>query len=274
MINISRNLYAAKVGEEMLEINKVHNMNCLDGAKGIESKSIDMIFCDLPFGETKNSWDKVIPFSELWNAINRVKKENAAICLFAKGKFLGQLMCSNLDSYRYKITCKKKQPKGWQNANKMPLKAHEDVLVFYDKLPIYNPQKTTGHKRKRATVRKENAGSNYNSNIRDYHYDSTDRYPLDVLEFSWDTYPIHPTQKPIDLCEWFIKTYSNPGDTILDLTTGYGSIPLAALRLRRNFIAFDNGKCENKKKPDFYGKYWADLANERIEKELIAADAM
>lgn len=252
----------------MTETNVVHNIDCLEGSKDIKDKSIDMVFCDLPFGETKNLWDKIIPFNVLWGVINRVKKDNAAVCLFAKGKFLGQLMCSNLDSYRYKIACKKRQPKGWQNANKMPLKAHEDILVFYDKLPIFNPQKTTGHKRKRATVKKQNAGSNYNPNIRDYCYDSTERYPLDVLEFAWDTYPIHPTQKPTELCEWFIKTYTDEGMTVLDLTAGYGSIPLAARKLNRNFIAFDNGKCENKKKLKYYDRYWADLANERIEKEM------
>ena len=226
---------------------------------------MDMIFCGLPFGETHNSWDIIIPFDKLWPVINRVKRDNAAVCLFAKGRFLGQLMCSNLDSYRYKVVCRKAQPKGWQNANRMPLKAHEDVLVFYDKLPLYNPQKTTGHKRKTVTVGKENSGTNYNSNTREYHYDSTERYPLDVLEFSWDTYPVHPTQKPLALCEWFIKTYTNEGMTILDLTAGYGSIPLAAIKLNRNFIAFDNGKCEKEGK--YFGKSWTDLANERIEKE-------
>ncbi|AKN34202.1 hypothetical protein Ccar_16660 [Clostridium carboxidivorans P7] len=245
--------------------NKVINKECLEGTKDIESKSIDMIFCDLPFGETHNSWDKVIPFNELWDAINRVKKDNAAVCLFAKGKFVGQLMCSNLDSYKYKIVCKKRQPKGYQNASKMPMKAHEDVLVFYDELPIYNPQKTTGHKRKVVTVKKENKSSNYNANISDYHYDSDERYPLDVLEFAWDTYPLHQTQKPIELCDWFIKTYTNEGATILDLTTGYGSIPLAAIKNNRNFIAFDNGVCE--KPGEYYGQYWAELANERIWEE-------
>lgn len=251
---------------ERLIKNKVININCLEGSNGIEDKSVDMIFCDLPFGETQNTWDKVIEFNELWNVINRVKKENAAVCLFAKGKFLGQLMCSNLDSYRYKVTCKKKQPRVWQNANKMPLKAHEDVLVFYDKLPVFNPQKTSGHKRKIATVKKENAGSNYSSNTSEYHYDSTERFPLDVIEFAWDTYPIHPTQKPLGLCEWFIKTYTNEGMTILDLTAGYGSIPLAAIKNNRYFYAFDNGVCE--KQGENYGKPWAYLANERIEKEL------
>lgn len=251
-------------------------MDCLEGTKFIDSKSIDMVFCDLPFGETQNSWDSIIPFDSLWSVINRVKKDNAAVCLFAKGKFVGQLMCSNIDSYRYKIVCKKRQPKGHQNAKKMPMKAHEDVLifydgmpedilVFYDSLPCYNPQKTYGHKRKIASKKKEMNSTNYNANTKDTRYDSTERYPVDVLEFAWDTYPIHPTQKPILLCEWFIKTYTDEGMTVLDLTAGYGSIPLAAIKNNRNFIAFDNGVCE--KTGEYYGRYWADLANERIWEE-------
>lgn len=253
----------------MLEINVVHNMNCLEGSTGIKDRSIDMVFTDLPFGETQNAWDKIIPFNELWQIINRVKKDNAAVCLFARGKFVGKLMCSNLDYYRYKIVCKKKQPKGWLNAKKMPLTAHEDVLVFYNNLPLYNPQKTKWHPPVHNYTKNRTDGSNYGKTKTGVSGGgSTERYPVDVLEFSWDTYPIHPTQKPIELCEWFVKTYTNEGMTILDLTAGYGSIPLAARRLNRNFIAFDNGNCEDKKKLEYYGKYWADLANERINHEL------
>ncbi len=247
----------------MLEINKVYNQDCLEGIKYIEDNSIDLIFCDLPFGETQNSWDKIIPFDELWSQINRVKKSNTAVCLFAKGKFLGQLMCSNIDNYRYKIVCKKRQPKGHLNAKKMPMKAHEDVLVFYEQLPTYNPQKTTGHTAVHSYTKHQTDGNNYGkTKIGISGGGNTDRYPLDVLEFAWDTFPIHPTQKPIELCEWFIKTYTDENMTILDLTTGYGSIPLAAKINNRNFYAFDNGICEKKGK--FYGKYWADLANERL----------
>lgn len=257
-----------------LELNIVKNINCIEGAKQIKDCSIDMIFCDLPFGETQNEWDKIIPFDKLWEIINRVKKPNAAVCLFAKGKFVGRLMCSNLESYRYKVVCKKRQPKGHLNAKKMPMKAHEDVLVFYDGLPIYNPQKTTGHKPVNSYTKHQTDGSNYGATkIGISGGGSTERYPVDVLEFAWDTYPVHPTQKPLELCEWFIKTYTNEEMTILDLTTGYGSIPLAAVKLNRNFIAFDNGIC--RKKGKYYGRYWADLANERIEEyKLNAADVI
>jgi site-specific DNA-methyltransferase (adenine-specific) len=251
----------------MLEINKIHNMDCTEGAKKIEDGSVDLVFCDLPFGETKNSWDRIIPFHVLWGIINRVKKDNSAVCLFAKGKFVGQLMCSNLESYKYKIVCKKRQPKGHLNAQKMPMKAHEDVLVFYDKCPIYNPQKTKGHSPVHSYTKHQTDGSNYGKTKSGISGGgSTERYPLDVLEFAWDTLPIHPTQKPIELCEWFIKTYTNEGMTVLDLTAGYGSIPLAAIKNNRNFYAFDNGICE--KQGVYKGKYWADLANERIAEQL------
>ena len=246
----------------MIELNKVYNESCIEGSSKIEDNSVDLVFCDLPFGETQNYWDQIIPFDELWGVINRVKKPNAAVCLFAKGKLLGQLMCSNLNDYKYKIVCKKRQPKGHLNAKKMPMKAHEDVLVFYSKPPLYNPQKTTGHTAVHAFYTRE-TGTNYGKadNINSGG-GSTERYPLDVIEFAWDTFPIHPTQKPIYLCEWFIKTYTNEGMTVLDLTTGYGSIPYTAKKLNRNFIAFDNGKCE--KKGEYLGRNWADLANERL----------
>lgn len=246
-----------------MQLNKVYNMDCLEGMKLLKSKSVGLIFCDLPFGETANYWDRIIPFTPLWEGINRVKQDNAAVCLFAKGKFLGRLMCSNLDAYRYKIACKKKQPKGHLNAKKMPMKAHEDVLIFYDELPVYNPQKTTGHSPVHNYTKHQTDGSNYGATKPGISGGgNTDRYPLDVLEFAWDTYPIHPNQKPIELCEWFIKTYSNPGMVVLDLTTGYGSIPLAAAMHDREFIGFDTGVCEKQGK--YYGRQWADLANERI----------
>lgn len=182
-------------------------------------------------------------------------------------------MCSNLDNYKYKIVCKKRQPKGHLNAKKMPMKAHEDVLVFYDKPPIYNPQKTTGHSPTHNYTKHQTDGSNYGATkIGISGGGSTERYPLDVLEFAWDTYPIHPTQKPLELCDWFIKTYSNEGDTILDLTTGYGTIPLSAVKNNRKFIAFDNGVCE--KKGEYFGKYWADLATERIEEYINKQEAI
>lgn len=249
-----------------MEKNKVYQGDCIELAKNIPDKSIDLVFCDLPYGETNNIWDTIIPFDQLWETINRVKKENTAICLFAKGKFVGQLMCSNLDAYRYEIIVQKTNPKGHLNAYKMPLKAHENILVFYDKLPTYNPQKTEGHAPVHNYTKHSDNSSNYGSVKNGISGGgNTDRFPLDIITFKWPTYPIHPTEKPVDLCEYIIKTFSNEGDTILDLTTGSGSIPFAAIKTKRNFYAFDSGFCE---KGELKGIEWSYIANKRIENYL------
>lgn len=244
----------------MLDINRIYNIDCLEGMKLIPDGSIDLIICDLPYGETKNDWDKIIPMKPMWKEINRIVKKNAAVCLFAKGKFLGNLMCSNLKNYRYKIACKKTHPKGFLNANKMPLKAHEDILIFYKSLPTYNAQKTTGHPRKVSTAKhKQNCvkTSNYNEHgLKDY--DSTERFPLDVLEFPWPTNTVHPTQKPVELIEYLIKTYSNEGQTVLDFCIGSGTTAVAAINTHRNFIGIE--KCSG----------YCELANKRIELECVS----
>lgn len=123
--------------------------DCLELMKEIPDKSIDMILCDLPFGQTaRNKWDSVIPFDLLWKQYNRIIKDNGAIVLFANGMFTADLIQSNRKMWRYNLVWEKAQPTGFLNANRMPLRAHEDICVFYKKLPTYNPQKTTGHSRK------------------------------------------------------------------------------------------------------------------------------
>lgn len=255
-----------------MEKNKVYFGDCIELSKEIPDNSIDLIFCDLPYGETNNSWDIIIPFDKLWRVFNRVKKENTAICLFAKGKFVGQLMCSNLDAFKYEIIVQKTAPRGFLNANKMPLKAHENILVFYDKLPTYNPQKTQGHTPVHNYTKHNDNSPNYGA-VKDgiSGGGNTDRFPLDVIKFSWPTFPIHPTEKPIDLCKYIIETYSNKGDTILDLTTGSGTIPLAAIMTGRNFFAFDNGVCL---KEELKGMKWSIIANKRIENYLTGNHIM
>lgn len=134
-------------------------------------------------------------------------------------------------------------------------------------MPVYNPQKTKGHPPVNPYTKHNPDTPSYGkTKVGISGGGSTERYPIDVLEFAWDTYPVHPTHKPLELCDWFIKTYTNEGDTVLDLTTGYGSIPLSAIRNGRNFIAFDNGACEKPGK--YFGMYWADLANDRIANYL------
>lgn len=253
-----------------LELNKIYNLDCIQGMKQIDEGSIDMIFTDLPYGVTaKNKWDTVIPYKPLWEQFERIVKPNGVILLFGQDKFTAKTILSNEKLHRYNIIWQKITPTGFLNANRMPMRTHEDIMVFYKSLPTYNPQKTTGHKRK---VSKAEHKQNCEV-TKDYGehglttYDSTERYPTSVWKFSTDKQKeaIHSTQKPIDLCRYAIRTYTNEGDVVLDCCCGSGSIPIAAMLEGRNFIAMDNGFCE-KKNSKYYGWSWADVAWDRIEK--------
>lgn len=210
----------------------------------IPDGSVDMILCDLPYGQTaRNYWDKIIPFDELWEHYERVIKPNGAIVLFGQGMFTADLMTSKRELWRYNLIWQKTQPTGFLNAKRMPMRSHEDICVFYKLLPTYNPQMTHGHTRKVST-----AAHHVNSKkTMDYgehgltDYDSTDRYPLSIITFSKDTqkHALHPTQKPVALCEYLIKTYTNPGDLVLDNCMGSGSTIVAAINMGRKYIGFE-----------------------------------
>lgn len=253
-----------------MKLNEIYNIDCLVGMTQIANKSIDMIFADLPYGITANNkWDSVIPFKPLWEQFERIIKDNGAILLFGQDKFSAKLMLSNEKLHRYNIIWKKTTPTGFLNANRMPLRTHEDIMVFYKSLPTYNPQKTTGHKRK-VSKAEHKINSAVSTDYGDHGlttYDSTERFPTSVWAFSTDKQKsaIHPTQKPIDLCRYAIRTYTNEGDTILDCCCGGGSIPLAAYLEGRNYIGMDNGICQ-KKNSEYYGKSWAEIAKERIKR--------
>lgn len=217
--------------------------DCLDLMVGVPDRSIDFILADLPYGTTKNDWDKPLDLDKLWSEYTRIIKDNGCIALWAQPPFDKVLACSNMKLFRYEWVIKKTHPTGFLNAKKMPMKAHENVLIFYKQLPTYNPQKTTGHPRKVSTAehkRNCKATTDYGKHGLTT-YDSTERYPIDVLEFKWDTQKSkgHATQKPVAACEYFIKTYTNPGDLILDNTMGYGSTAIAAINLGRNFIGME-----------------------------------
>lgn len=256
--------------EIMLSLNQIYNIDCIEGMKLIADKSIDMIFVDLPYQKTHNSWDVMIPFEPMWEQFERIIKDNGAILLFGQDKFTAKLMLSNEKLHRYNIIWKKTTTTGFLNANRMPLRSHEDIMVFYKSLPTYNPQKTTGHKRKVSKAEhKRNSTVTTDYGKHDLTtYDSTERFPTSVWEFATDKQKsaIHPTQKPVDLCRYAIRTYTNEGDTVLDCCCGSGSIPLAAYLEGRNYIGMDNGVCE-KKNSEYFGKPWAEVATERIKKE-------
>lgn len=224
----------------------LRNGDCLEIMSDIPDGSIDMIFADLPYGTTRNTWDNQLDLERLWKEYSRIIKDNGCIALWAQSPFDKTLACSNLGLYRYEWIIEKTHPSGHLNAKKMPMKAHENVLIFYKKLPTYNPQKTTGHPRKVSTA-EHHKESKKTSNYGAYEftsYDSTERYPRDVLKFKWDTQKSkgHATQKPVAACEYFINTYTNPGDTVLDNTMGYGSTGVAAKRLGRSFIGIEIDK--------------------------------
>ena len=223
---------------------KLWQGDCLELMKDIPDQSVDMILCDLPYGITaRNKWDTIIPFEPLWEQYNRVIKDNGAIVLFGSGMFTASLMKSNEKMWRYNLIWHKTTPTGFLNANKMPLRAHENIVVFYKSMPIYNPQKTTGHKRKVSTAKhKRNCKvtEDYGAH-RLTTYDSTERFPTSVLTFPTDKQKaaLHPTQKPVALCEWLIKTYTDPGMIVLDNCMGSGSTGVACLNTKRNFIGIE-----------------------------------
>lgn len=223
-------------------------MDCVEGMKSIANKSVDMILCDLPYGQTKNPWDIVIPFEDLWGQYNRIIKDDGAIVLFANGMFTADLMSSNKKMWRYNLIWDKVLPGGFLNANRMPLRSHEDICVFYKKLPKYTPQKFKGKKNHSKGKSKETVNNNYG----EYGFiDNSDKlgdlkHPTSILKFA-KTHPSkmqHPTEKPIPLCKWLIKSYSQEGDLILDNCIGKGTTAEACLELSlegemRNFIGFE-----------------------------------
>ena len=229
-----------------MKINEIYKGDCLElMPKLIDDKSIDMIFCDLPYGTTKCKWDSVIDLPKLWSEYERVIKDNGVILLFAQSPFDKVLGASNLKLLRYEWIWEKTQATGHLNAKKMPMKAHENILVFYKKLPTYNPQKTTGHKPINSYtkyIKTQNNTELYGEMKREISGGGeTDRYPRSVITFASDkqTSCLHPTQKPLSLIEYMIKTYTNEGDLILDNTCGSGTTGLGAKNLGRNYIMME-----------------------------------
>lgn len=215
--------------------------DCLELMKDISDGSVDMVLADLPFGTTCNKWDSVIPLDSLWEQYHRICKPNAAILIFGQPPFSASLMMSNMKELRYEWIYEKTNATGFLNAKKMPLKAHESVLVFYCNLPTYNPQFVKGAPYKRTQGSRNS--SNYNSfdRRRNQQYDGK-RYPRDVIRVSngWGICKgLHPTPKPVALLEYLIRTYTNEGETVLDNTMGSGSTGVAAVNTGRSFIGME-----------------------------------
>lgn len=211
--------------------------DCLELMNDIPNKSIDLILCDLPYGTTQNKWDAVIPFDKLWAQYNRIIKDNGAIVLFSQMPFGANLIMSNPKMFRYEWVWEKEQGTGHLNAKKMPLKKHENILVFYKHLPTYNPQMREGFKS--YTCLSGKGSANYGKQTQVITENDGTRYPLDVIQFGRDKGGLHPTQKPVALLEYLIKTYTNEGETVLDNCMGSGSTGVACKNTNREFIGME-----------------------------------
>ena len=231
---------------------KLFNGDCLEIMDLLINRGVqvDMIFTDIPYGITsRNKWDEIIPFDEMWNKINKLIKPNGAILLFADEPFTSKLICSNIKNFKYRITWDKQCPSGFLNAKRMPLKRTEDICVFYKKQPIYNPQMTNAKLENIRPIELNNeyTSNNYGEHIvkRSEDYDNTKRYPTNLYSLSKiikecnNINRIHPTQKPVDLLKYWIKTYTNEGEIILDFTMGSGSTGVACMNTNRKFIGIE-----------------------------------
>lgn len=247
----------------MLELNKIYNMDCLIGMKLIPDKSIDMIFCDLPYGTTQSPWDIVIPFAPMWEQYERIIKDSGAIVLMCCEPFTSQLVCSNPRLYKDRWTWVKNKSTCHFNAKKMPLNITEDIRVFYKNPPVYNPQKTTGHKPMNFAIGNHKSGVYGKGKNTANNAGATDRYPNDVVYFKVvnndDPKRIHENQKPVSLVRYFIRTYTNEGDVVYDGCSGSGSTPEACILEGRNFIAMEKDKIKYDKSIVAFDKFVHDL---------------
>ncbi len=216
--------------------------DCLQLMSEIDDNSVDMVLCDLPYETTRNEWDFQVHLPALWAHYKRICR--GAIVLTAQTPFDKVLGASNLQMLRYEWIWEKTHPTGHLNAKKAPMKAHENVLVFYDRLPTYNPIKTTGHPRKTAVKRKDLTPNYGKQDFAPISYDSTERYPRSVLVFPSDKQrsKLHPTQKPVAMMEYFVRTYTNPGDTVLDNCMGSGTTGVACQATGRKFIGIERNQ--------------------------------
>ena len=252
----------------ILQLNKIYNEDCI-GDKGmclIPDKSIDMILCDLPFGTTKCKWDSIIPFDKLWNQYNRIIKDNGVVALFAQTPFDKALGVSNLDMLKYEWIWEKSKPTGHLNANYAPMKKHENILIFTKSPTSYTKEnKDTRYyvdfmltPINKVVKRKFKDDCVYDKNSNKNTVQKFQGYPTDILKFNGVQKPIHPTQKPTELLEFFIKLYTKANETVLDNCLGSGSTAIAAINTNRNFLGFENDST------------YYELAKDRVINHIVA----
>jgi site-specific DNA-methyltransferase (adenine-specific)/modification methylase len=222
-------------------VNHLIEGDCLEAMREIPARSVDLVLCDLPYGTTQNKWDSIIPLAPLWNHYERILKDDGAIVLTAQGLFTARLILSREDWFRYKVVWVKSKPTNFLNAKKQPLRKHEDICVFYRNQPFYDPQMSVGTPYNKG-VRKDQYTGSYGDFQPVEVKSEGARYPTDVVYFKtaesegtvW-----HPTQKPVELGRYLVRTYSRPGGVVLDNAFGSGSFLVAALSEGRNFIGIE-----------------------------------
>lgn len=234
----TRPLSLAEIGNHLFE------GDCLSILPFFPSQSVDLILCDLPYGTTQNKWDSLIPLDALWSQYRRIIKPNGAIVLTSQGIFTAKLILSNEPWFKYKIVWEKSKPTNFLNAKKQPLRKHEDICVFYDKQPTYNPVMGTGVPYDKG-VRKNQLSGSYGDFHPVHVHSSGERYPTDIVYFKTaesegDVW--HPTQKPVALARYLVKTFSNPGDLVLDNAFGSGSFLVGAALEGRRFVGIEKNE--------------------------------
>ena len=224
--------------------NQVMEGDCLEVMKKIPTKSIDMILCDLPYGTTQNHWDSVIPIDQLWSHYERIIKDKGVIALTGQGLFTANLMLSNPRLFKYKITWVKSKPTNFLNAKKQPLRKHEDICIFYKSQPAYNPQMTYGEPYNKG-FRKDQFTGSYGDFKTVEVKSNGERYPTDVVYFKTaesEGEVYHPTQKPVELGRYLIRTFTKEGDIVLDNTCGSGSFLVSAVLEGRKFVGIEKNQ--------------------------------
>lgn len=229
--------------------------DCLEILPTLDAGSVDMVLCDLPYGTTQNKWDSIIPLEQLWVEYWRVVKPNGAVVLTASQPFTSLLVASAMRRFKHAWVWEKGAATGHLNAKRMPMKLHEDVVVFAFGAYTYNPQDLIPFGK---TVRRGNNGTNFGDSGKENFQEFTN-YPRSILRYPADSKTVHPTQKPVALMEYLIRTYTNEGETVLDNTMGSGTTGVAARNTGRNFIGIERD-------PDYFA-----IAERRINGDPVAA---
>jgi site-specific DNA-methyltransferase (adenine-specific) len=242
------------------KMNTIIHGNCLDIMKQIPDNFFDLVLTDPPYGTTQNKWDIVIDLKEFWEQINRITNDNSAVICFSAQPFTTDLINSNRSNFRYSLVWDKVLPVGFLNANRMPLRRHEDICIFYRKLPFYNPEKTTGHNRKIVKNRNSKNNKNYGEFKKNIGvYDSTERFPTSILQHSnggTRSKIVHPTQKPEELVTQLLRLYAKKGFKIYEPFSGSGTIPVCCEMLQHLELSWVASELEE----DYVA-----IANKRLE---------